>query len=110
MPGAPLPPLRWFDAADVVAAMPPLEERLRLAEVTMTAFARPGAAELPPKIAIHPRPADAFVHAMHITTLVAAGIMVVAAGIVLSWIPRKSALPTGGAPTGAPKSAESVAA
>jgi len=30
----------------------------------MTAFARPGAAELPPKIAIHPRPADAFVHAM----------------------------------------------
>lgn len=44
--------------------MPPLEERLRLAEVTMTAFARPGAAELPPKIAIHPRPADAFVHAM----------------------------------------------
>src|SRR5262245_16777274 len=64
MPGAPLPPLRWFDAADVVAAMPPLEERIRLAEVTMTAFARPGAAELPPKIAIHPRPADSFVHAM----------------------------------------------
>jgi ornithine cyclodeaminase/alanine dehydrogenase-like protein (mu-crystallin family) len=56
--------LRWFDAADVVAAMPPLEERIRLAEVTMTAFARPGAAELPPKIAIHPRPADSFVHAM----------------------------------------------
>jgi len=64
MPGASLPPLRWFDAADVVAAMPPLEERIRLAEVTMTAFARPGAAELPPKIAIHPRPADSFVHAM----------------------------------------------
>src|SRR5437764_6552337 len=64
MPGASLPPLRWFDAADVEAAMPPLEERIRLAEVTMTAFARPGAAELPPKIAIHPRPADAFVHAM----------------------------------------------
>jgi ornithine cyclodeaminase/alanine dehydrogenase len=61
---ASLPPLRWFNAADVGAAMPPLEERLRLAEVTMTAFARPGAAELPPKIAIHPRPAAAFVHAM----------------------------------------------
>ena len=59
-----LPPLRWFDAADVLAAMPPIEERIRLAEVTMTAFARPGAAELPPKIAIHPRAADAFVHAM----------------------------------------------
>ena len=50
-----LPELRWFNAADVQAAMPALEERLRLAEVTLTAFARPGAAELPPKIAIHPR-------------------------------------------------------
>lgn len=59
-----LPPLRWFGAADVVAAMPPLEERLRLAERTMVALAQPGASELPPKVAIHPRPADAFVHAM----------------------------------------------
>jgi ornithine cyclodeaminase/alanine dehydrogenase len=59
-----LPPLRWFGAADVAAAMPPLEERLRLAELTMTALARPGASQLPPKIAIHPRPAESFVHAM----------------------------------------------
>jgi ornithine cyclodeaminase/alanine dehydrogenase len=59
-----LPPLRWFGAADVIAAMPPLEERLALAERTMVALARPGASELPPKIAIHPRPADSFVHAM----------------------------------------------
>ncbi|HEX3265234.1 MAG TPA: NAD(P)-binding domain-containing protein [Candidatus Limnocylindrales bacterium] len=59
-----LPPLRWLSNADVVAAMPPLEERLRLAELTMVALARPGAAELPPKIAIHPRPAASFVHAM----------------------------------------------
>jgi len=44
--------------------MPDLDERLRLAEVTMTALARPGSAELPPKVAIHPRPADSFVHAM----------------------------------------------
>ena len=44
--------------------MPPLEERLRLAELTMTALARPGASELPPKIAIHPRPDASFVHAM----------------------------------------------
>ncbi len=44
--------------------MPPIEERLRLAEVTMTALARPGASQLPPKIAIHPRPPDSFVHAM----------------------------------------------
>jgi ornithine cyclodeaminase/alanine dehydrogenase-like protein (mu-crystallin family) len=60
----PLPPLRWFGEADVVAAMPGIDERLRLAEVTLTALARPGAAELPPKTAIHPRPAASFVHAM----------------------------------------------
>ncbi|HLX34875.1 MAG TPA: hypothetical protein VKR30_06470 [Candidatus Limnocylindrales bacterium] len=65
MPPAPsLPELRWFNAADVIAAMPPLDDRIRLAEVTMTALAREGAAELPPKIAIHPRPAASFVHAM----------------------------------------------
>lgn len=63
-PPSALPELRWFNARDVEAAMPPLEERLRLAEVTLTAFARPGAAELPPKIAIHPRPEASFVHAM----------------------------------------------
>ena len=59
-----MPPLRWLSEADVVAAMPPLEERLRLAELTMTALARPGAAQLPPKIAIHPRQEASFVHAM----------------------------------------------
>ena len=58
------PPLRWFGEADVVAAMPGIEERLRLAEVTMTSLARPGASEMPPKTAIHPRAAAAFVHAM----------------------------------------------
>lgn len=58
------PPLRWFNAAEVGAAMPDLDERLRLAEVTMTALARPESAQLPPKVAIHPRPADSFVHAM----------------------------------------------
>jgi len=59
-----MPPLRWFNAADVVASMPPTEERLRLAELTMTALASPGRSELPPKIGIHPRPADSFAHAM----------------------------------------------
>jgi ornithine cyclodeaminase/alanine dehydrogenase-like protein (mu-crystallin family) len=59
-----LPPLRWFGAADVATAMPGIEERLRLAEVTMTALARSGASQLPPKIAIHPRAEAAFVHAM----------------------------------------------
>jgi len=58
------PPLRWFGAADVVASMPPLEERLQLAERTLVALATPEASQLPSKIAIHPRPADSFVHAM----------------------------------------------
>jgi len=59
-----LPPLRWFNADDVLAAMPPVEERLRLAELTMTALARPGASELPAKIGVHPRPESSFAHAM----------------------------------------------
>jgi len=59
-----LPPLRWLSAADVVAAMPPLEERLALADRTMVALATPNGAEMPPKIAIHPRPDAAFIHAM----------------------------------------------
>ena len=59
-----VPPLRWFSAADVLASMPALEERLSLAERTLTALAQPDASELPPKIAIHPRPQGSFVHAM----------------------------------------------
>jgi alanine dehydrogenase len=59
-----LPPLRWFTAADVVASMPPVEERLRLAELTMTALASPGRSELPSKLGVHPRPKDSFAHAM----------------------------------------------
>ncbi|HET7182203.1 MAG TPA: hypothetical protein VFI15_08240 [Candidatus Limnocylindrales bacterium] len=72
------PPLRWFGADDVVASMPPLEERLRLAEKTMVALATPGASQLPPKIAIHPRATDSFVHAMpaHLRDADAAGDLV----------------------------------
>src|SRR5712691_7540025 len=55
--------LRHLTASDVAAAMPPLEERLRLAEETMIALAD-GTAELPPKIGVHPRPGDSFAHAM----------------------------------------------
>ena len=55
--------LRYLSAADVAAAMPPLEERLRLAEQTMTALAD-GSAELPPKIGVHPRADGSFAHAM----------------------------------------------
>ena len=56
------PPIRYLDAASVEAAMPPLEERLRLAEATMVGLA--GDAQLPPKIGVSPRPTDAFAHAM----------------------------------------------
>jgi ornithine cyclodeaminase/alanine dehydrogenase-like protein (mu-crystallin family) len=56
------PPLRYLTAADVLAAMPPLAERLRLAERTLTALVDD--AELPPKIGVHPRPAGSFAHAM----------------------------------------------
>ena len=42
--------------------MPPIEERLALAERTMTALVSD--ADLPPKIAVHPRPAESFAHAM----------------------------------------------
>jgi len=65
MPNLPsLPPLRWLSAADVEAAMPAIPERLALAERTLIALATPEGAELPPKLAIHPRPAASFIHAM----------------------------------------------
>src|SRR6185369_10668678 len=57
-----LPPLRYLSGADVTAAMPPLEARLGLAEQTLRGLA--GAAELPPKIGVHPRPEGSFAHAM----------------------------------------------
>ena len=57
-----LPPLRYLSRADVVAAMPPLAQRLALAERTLRGLA--GDAELPPKIGVHPRPESSFAHAM----------------------------------------------
>lgn len=62
MTAADAPLLRYLSAADVRAAMPSLEERLELAERTMTALAT--GAELPPKIGVHPRPTGSFAHAM----------------------------------------------
>jgi ornithine cyclodeaminase/alanine dehydrogenase-like protein (mu-crystallin family) len=59
---AELPPLRYLTAADVRAAMPPLDERLALAEKTMVALVAD--AELPPKIAVHPRAEGSFAHTM----------------------------------------------
>jgi alanine dehydrogenase len=55
-------PLRYLSAADVAAAMPPLGERLALAERTMLALGE--AAELPPKIGVHPRQPGSIAHAM----------------------------------------------
>lgn len=59
---ATLPPLRYLSAADVVAAMPALPERLRLARLTMEALVAD--AQLPAKIGVAPRPAASFGHAM----------------------------------------------
>jgi ornithine cyclodeaminase/alanine dehydrogenase len=56
------PPLRYLSAADVAAAMPDIDDRLDLAEGTMTALVAD--ADLPPKISIHPKPEGSFVHAM----------------------------------------------
>jgi ornithine cyclodeaminase/alanine dehydrogenase-like protein (mu-crystallin family) len=55
-------PVLYLSAADVTAAMPPVAERLELAERTMTALVAD--AELPPKMAVHPRPPGSFAHAM----------------------------------------------
>ena len=54
--------IRYLSAAEVVAAMPPVGERLDLAERTLTALVAD--AELPPKIGVHPRPEGSFAHAM----------------------------------------------
>ena len=51
---------------------------------------------------------DSFVHAMHVTTLTGAGIMVFAAVVVALWMPRK--LSEQGGPVDAAARAESVAA
>jgi ornithine cyclodeaminase/alanine dehydrogenase-like protein (mu-crystallin family) len=55
-------PIRYLDADDVAAAMPPVADRLDLAQRTMTALVAD--AELPPKIGVHPRPNGSFAHAM----------------------------------------------
>ncbi|OGN88064.1 MAG: hypothetical protein A2X23_05985 [Chloroflexi bacterium GWC2_73_18] len=54
--------IRYLAAADVVACMPPLEERLALADRVLRAIVTD--AELPPKIGVHPRPDSSFGHAM----------------------------------------------
>jgi len=56
------PPLRYLSAADVLAAMPDIDERLELAATTMVALVDD--AQLPPKIGVDPAPTDSFAHAM----------------------------------------------
>jgi ornithine cyclodeaminase/alanine dehydrogenase-like protein (mu-crystallin family) len=55
-------PLRHLSSADVSAAMPPLSERLALAERVVSSLGKE--AELPPKIGVHPRGAGSLAHAM----------------------------------------------
>ncbi len=55
-------PLRYLSAADVLAALAPVEERIALARRTMLALVAD--AELPPKIGVHPRQPASFGHAM----------------------------------------------
>ena len=55
-------PVRYLSAADVTEAMPPIVERLALAERTLIALVAD--AELPPKIGVHPRATGSFAHAM----------------------------------------------
>jgi len=54
--------LRHLSASEVSAAMPPLAERLALAERTMRAVGRD--ADLPPKVGVHPRQLESLAHAM----------------------------------------------
>jgi alanine dehydrogenase len=54
--------LVYLDAAQVEAALPPIGEQLELARRTLVALVED--ADLPPKIAVHPRPEGSFGHAM----------------------------------------------
>lgn len=61
-PAADLPALLYIDAAIVRSCLPPLDECLELAERVLRAI--DAGAELPPKLGVHPRPADSLAHAM----------------------------------------------
>ena len=56
------PPLLYLSRDDVETAMPTLAERLALAERALVALVADS--ELPPKVAVHPRPEGSFAHAM----------------------------------------------
>jgi len=52
----------YLPGAAVLGAMPPIAERIALAERALTALVAD--AEMPPKIGVHPRPEGSFAHAM----------------------------------------------
>jgi ornithine cyclodeaminase/alanine dehydrogenase-like protein (mu-crystallin family) len=55
-------PLRYLSSADVMAALPDVETRTRLAEQALVALGR--TAQLPPKIGVQPRGVGSLAHAM----------------------------------------------
>lgn len=52
----------YLPGSAVLSAMPPIAERISLAEHALTALVAD--AEMPPKIGVHPRPEGSFAHAM----------------------------------------------
>lgn len=55
-------PLLYLSATDAEQLMPAVGDRIQLARYAMTSLV--GDAELPPKLAVHPRPDGSFAHAM----------------------------------------------
>jgi len=55
-------PLRYLSSAEIDQCLPDVDTRLDLARTALSALSR-GAAEMPPKIGVHPRP-GALLHAM----------------------------------------------
>jgi ornithine cyclodeaminase/alanine dehydrogenase-like protein (mu-crystallin family) len=89
-------PLRHLAATEVAAAMPPLAERLILAERTMRALGRD--AEVPPKIGVHPRQSGSLAHAM--PALLRGGVADGSADLIgAKWITGFPANPEAGLPT-----------
>ncbi len=56
------PVMLYFDAVAIAAAIPPLEEQLRLAEQALVAVGVDG--DVPGKISVHPRPHSSIAYAM----------------------------------------------
>lgn len=77
-------PIRYLRGDEVAAAMPPLAERLQLAERALTALVAD--AELPAKIGVHPRPEGSFAHAMPAALRPAAATSAAGDLLGLKWV------------------------